>query len=74
MLWIAITFILIICFDWKQQKNKKAKLRNRVIPLMISILFLILAEVVFALKNNLNIAMLVNSLGEIVKIWLFGKP
>lgn len=73
MLWIAITFILIIVFDWKHPKNKKVKLRNRIIPLIISLLLLVLAEVIYALKDNMNLAMLSHSVGENVKEWLFGK-
>lgn len=73
MLWIAITFILIIWFDWKQQKMKKVKLKNRIIPLMISILFFIGAEILFGLKDKMNVAMLFNAFGEIVQDWISGK-
>ncbi|MNC42552.1 hypothetical protein D3C75_913700 [compost metagenome] len=74
MFWIGITFILIIGFDWwKQNKSlKKVKLRNKMIPAMFSLMFLILSLILFAFKDKMTIAMLAKMLSVTIKTWLFG--
>ncbi|MNZ31628.1 hypothetical protein D3C78_489310 [compost metagenome] len=75
MFWIGITFILIIGFDWwKQNKGqKKVKLRNKMIPMMFSLVFFISSLILFAFKDKMTIAMLVKMLSISIKTWLFGK-
>lgn len=74
MFWIAITFILIIWFEWRRQNKgqKKGKLRNKMIPMMFSLVLLILSLILFAVKDKITVAMLFKSLGISVKTWLFG--
>ncbi|MBA9087848.1 hypothetical protein FHR92_004341 [Fontibacillus solani] len=75
MFWIGITFILIIGFDWWQQNKgqKKVKLRNKMIPMMFSLVFFILSLILFAFKDKMTIAMLVKMLSISIKTWLFGQ-
>ncbi len=68
MIWIGILFLAIVLFEWKKQGGGRAKRRDRWTVLAVSLCCLLLAEVLFLLKNKWNLPILFNFLVK----WMFG--
>lgn len=64
MFWIGILFALIMLGDWHMQKKEGVKLKTRITVLLVSLCFLITAEVVFKLKDQWNLPILFHYLRE----------
>lgn len=71
MLWIGITFALIMGYQWNQQRKKRVDRVYRRIVLAVSFLLFLLAEVQFMLKDRWNLPMLSQSISKTVESWLF---
>lgn len=71
MLWIGITFVVIMGYQWNQQRKKRVDRAHRRIVLAVSFLLFLLAEVQFMLKDRWNLPMLSQSISKTVESWLF---
>lgn len=71
MLWIGITFVVIMGHQWNQQRKKRVDRAHRRIVLAVSFLLFLLAEVQFMLKDRWNLPMLSQSISKTVESWLF---
>lgn len=71
MLWIGVTFALIMGYQWNQQCKKRVDRAHRRIVLAVSFLLFLLAEVQFMLKDRWNLPMLSQSISKTVESWLF---
>ncbi|GIO83341.1 hypothetical protein J25TS5_02730 [Paenibacillus faecis] len=71
MLWIGITFVVIMGYQWNRQRKKGGDRAPRRIVLAVSFLLFLLAEVQFMLKDRWNLPMLSQSISKTVESWLF---
>ncbi|MCA1291828.1 hypothetical protein LBW89_02230 [Paenibacillus sp. alder61] len=71
MLWIGISFVVIMGYQWNQQRKKGGDRAHRRIVLAVSFLLFLLAEVQFMLKDRWNLPMLSQSISKTVESWLF---
>ncbi|WMT42869.1 hypothetical protein RE628_11600 [Paenibacillus sp. D2_2] len=58
--WIGFVFTLIVIFDWMNQRHQRTSLKKRIISLSITITLLIMIELQYALKDKLNLPIILN--------------
>jgi hypothetical protein len=58
--WIGFFFAVIIIFDWVNQRHQRTSIKKRIIGLSITITFLIMIELQYALKDKLNMPIILN--------------
>ncbi|MNI91566.1 hypothetical protein D3C73_1492510 [compost metagenome] len=72
MIWIGAMFLVIIVFEWLNQRKAKVKRRDKWIVLGISVGLLLLSEVLFKLKDKWNVTMLFEFVGKSIDVWISG--
>lgn len=55
MVWIGSIYAMIIVFNWLKQRKQRTSLKNRIIVLSITMMFLILIELLYAFKDEFNL-------------------
>ncbi len=72
MIWIGIMFLAIMVFEWRSQRKSQSNRRDQWIVLTISVCLFILTEVLFAIKDKWNIAILFHLVGRSIGTLMFG--